>query len=258
METVKVLGVLQARVSSKRLPGKVLRPLLGEPMIVMQLERVCRSQLIDKLVLATSNAESDNQLARLVELKGIAVYRGSLDNVLERFCQAALPYTPNHVVRLTGDCPLADPFVIDLVVRKHLESDNDYTSNVIDPSYPDGLDVEVMKYSVLRECASNARLPSEIEHVTPYIRSHADRFRIGNVCNDTDLSHMRWTVDEEDDLIFVEQIYQQLYRRKPDFSMRDVLDLLECNPDLGRINHKTGRNEGMQPSLKADKEFLEQ
>ncbi|MBV7298621.1 cytidylyltransferase domain-containing protein [Enterovibrio paralichthyis] len=247
-----VVAILQARASSTRLPGKVMLPLLDKPMLERQIERVLRSSTLNTLIIATSENASDDAVAALAKGLGLPCYRGSLDDVLDRFYQAALTVKPSHVVRLTGDCPLADPDVIDRVVQHHLESGADYTSNVCPPTYPDGLDVEVMTFSSLESAWRNAQLPSEREHVTSYIRKPEAGYKLENVEGEQDLSHCRWTVDEQEDFDFVSEVYRQLYAQKPCFTTKDVLTLIEEKPELASINQNFERNEGYTKSLLKD------
>lgn len=249
---MSIVAILQARASSSRLPNKVLKPILGIPMLQHQIERVCRSQLIDQLVVATSDETSDDVLAQLLEKSGISVYRGSLNDVLDRFYNAANQYQPAHVVRLTGDCPLIDPEVIDDVISHHLNTSADYTSNVSPPSFPDGLDVEVMTLSTLERAWNCANLASDREHVTSYIRKETSGFLVQNIENKQDLSALRWTVDELADFDFVSEVYAHLYRDNPEFSMLDILNLLVAKPELGAINQGYMRNEGYFKSLLKD------
>lgn len=247
-----VLGILQARVGSTRLPGKVLRPILGLPMIIRQIERLSRVRRIDRLVLATSTDEADDGLAQLCEGHGVCCFRGSLNDVLDRFYQAAGEYVPEHVVRLTGDCPLIDPDLVDRVIACHVGEGNDYTSNTIPPTYPDGLDVEVVRFRCLQEAWKEAVLPSEREHVTPFVYRRPDRYKIGHVRNPVDLSSLRWTVDEPEDFDVVTAIYEALYPGNPMFTTDDILAHLDRNPALKNANIRYGRNEGYLRSLEAD------
>lgn len=252
-----ILGVLQARVSSTRLPGKVLRPLLGKPMLQCQIERVRRAKLIDKLIVATSTDSSDDAIEEVCRRGGIACHRGQLQDVLDRYYQAAKSYRPAHVVRLTGDCPLADPDLIDRVVRFYLNGRYDHVSNGGEPpTFPDGLDVEVFPFSALEVAWREAGLPSEREHVTPFIYNHPERFRVAQYANDVNLSHLRWTVDEPEDFELVNIIYETLYPAKPDFSTADILSLLEQRPELKTINTQYRRNEGYAKSRREDALFL--
>ncbi len=247
-----ILAVMQARSSSSRLPGKVLLPLAGEPMLARQIERVLRSRRIDRLVLATSTDPADDAVAELGARAGIAVSRGSLDDVLDRVLQVVLPHDPAWVVRLTGDCPLADPAVIDHVIDAALTSDADYVSNAVEPTWPDGLDVEVVRASVLRQIAAEPRTPAEREHVTLAVHRRPDRFKVVHVKQDRDLSALRWTVDAPSDLDFVRCVYDRLYAKKPDFDTQDVLDLLAREPELAAMNGDIARNEGLMRSLAAE------
>lgn len=247
-----ILAILQARVSSSRLPGKVLMPLLGVPMLLREIERIGRASLIDQLLVATSNDASDDPISRLCRDNGILCYRGSLEDVLDRYYQAAKLSSPEHVVRLTGDCPLIDPEVIDQVARFYLDGAYDYASNTVTPTFPDGLDVEVFRFSCLEDAWREANLPSQHEHVTPFIHRQPERFKIGCFKQEPDLSRLRWTVDEAEDFEFVKQVYEALYRDNPAFVMDDVLHLLKSRPELLAINARFQRNEGYQKSLAKD------
>lgn len=254
---MKTLAILQARVSSTRLPGKVLAPILGVPMLARQVERLRRAKLLDALVVATSDNMSDEPLVALCASIRVPCYRGSLDDVLARFYHASRAYGPaEHVVRLTGDCPLADPDVIDLVVSSHLSSGVDYTANAIEPTWPDGLDVEVVRMGILERAFNEAILLSEREHVTPYIHKHPELFRIGHVKGDFDLSHLRWTVDEVADLDFVTQVYEALYPENPNFGVQEILSLLRQRPSLAKLNGQFLRNEGYAKSLSAESQSI--
>lgn len=253
-----VLAILQARLSSTRLPGKVLMPLFGKPMLERQIERIRRAQTLSRIVVATSTESSDDPLAALCQEIGIACFRGSLNDVLDRFYHAASGPGVEHVVRLTGDCPLADWSVIDRAVSTCLSGAYDYVSNGMEPTFPDGLDVEVMRFSVLEEAWREARLPSEREHVTPFIYNNPQRYRLFNIVNDVDLSALRWTVDEAQDLRFVEAVYAALYPANPAFTMRDVLTLLHTRRDISDAAGLYNRNEGYMKSLAADRRWVEE
>jgi spore coat polysaccharide biosynthesis protein SpsF len=218
-------------------------------MLALQLERLSRITTADQLMVATSDHASDDTLAEFCRANDIACARGSLDDVLDRFYQAAVKVEADHVIRLTGDCPLADPALIDSVVETYLKSGCDYVSNTIQPTYPDGLDVEVFSFEALKIAWQEARLPSQREHVTPFIWQQPERFKVANYAGDKDLSELRWTVDEPEDLELVRMIYEELYPANPDFSTADVLDLLQRRPELNRINNSFERNEGLQKSL---------
>lgn len=248
-----IVAVLQARASSRRLPGKVLKPILGKPMLAHQIERVKRARSIERLVLATSANDDDDAVADLGKTSGVDVYRGSLDDVLDRFYRAAEPFAPSHVVRLTGDCPLADPELIDRIVAFAVEGGHDYASNTIPPTYPDGLDVEIASFEALGTAWREATSASDREHVMPFLHRQPGRFALGSFTGSEDLSQLRWTVDEPADFEFVRGIYEALYPAKPDFGTEDVLAYLRDTPSLAEINAGFLRNEGYLNSLDATK-----
>lgn len=250
-----ILAILQARFSSTRLPGKVLKPVLGKPMLALQIERVLQSRMIEKLVVATSTDTTDDAIETLCSQINIPCFRGSLDDVLDRFYQAALQWNPAHVVRLTGDCPVIDPDIIDSVIKFYLSGNYDYVSNTLQPTFPDGLDIEIFRFSVLEQAWKEATLPSQREHVTPYIYGLPERFHIANYGNDKDLSSFRWTVDEPEDFELIAGIYQELYPINPGFRMEDVFSLMQQKPELFQINKTFQRNEGMARSLEEDKKM---
>lgn len=247
-----MLAILQARCSSSRLPGKVLKPLLGEPMIARHIERLRRAKRIDRLLVATSAEVSDDPLAALCTKLNVDCFRGSLNDVLDRFYQAANAFPSEHLLRLTGDCPLADHDIIDACIDFHLAGDYDYTSNALQASFPDGLDVEVLRFRCLEEAWREAQLPSEREHVTSFIYHHPERYRIGHYRQARDLSWLRWTVDRPEDFQLVDAIYSALYPQNPAFSTADVLALLARHPELADINADPTRNEGYLQSLLTD------
>jgi spore coat polysaccharide biosynthesis protein SpsF len=210
-----ILAILQARMSSTRLPGKVLLPLAGTPMLSRQIERIQRSRLIDKLIIATSDRPEDDPVAELWPDS----FRGSLNDVLDRYYRAALPYSPSHVVRLTGDCPLADWEVIDDCI--HFANGYDYVSNTVRPTFPDGLDVEVFTFDALQKAWFEASEPYDLEHVTPYMRRH---FKTGSLETCPNLSHLRWTVDTPEDFAFASRVYETLYPTDPAFTTQRILN----------------------------------
>ena len=244
-----ILGILQARVSSSRLPGKVLKPLLGEPMLARQIERLKRSKRLDQLLVATSDQPEDEAITTLCARLDIPCFRGPLEDVLQRFYLAALPFHPTQIVRLTGDCPLADPELIDELIAFHLNGGYDYSSNCWEPSYPDGLDAEIVSFPTLQLLMEKAITQAEREHVTYFIRRHPQHFKIGQLNRTPSLAHLRWTVDEPSDFALVEQIYSRLYPDLPAFTTQDILTLLEREPELATLNTQHQRNEGLLKSL---------
>ena len=214
-------------MSSSRLPGKVMAPILGRPMISRQIERLRRSALIDDLVVATSTDPTDDPLAAHCEAEGVAVFRGALDDVLGRFC-SALEARPaaRTVIRLTADCPLADWNVIDQVIAHHRDEDADYCANTpAVRTFPHGLDTEVVRASVLLEAGREARDPYEREHVTPFVYRRPQRYRTAWVNRQPSLAQLRWTVDVPSDLAFVREVYDQLYPADPAFGTEAIAAL---------------------------------
>lgn len=255
MSHIETLAIIQARMSSTRLPGKVMMPVMGRPLIEYQIERVLRAKTVDKLVLATTSNEDDDVLEGLCRKLNVACFRGSRDNVLERFYLAASEYAPKNVVRLTGDCPLSDPEIIDDVVGYYLGSGYDYVSNNLTACFPDGLDVEVFKFRALEESFIKAVLPSHLEHVTLYIRQN-DIFSACQFPANCEYSGYRWTVDEPEDFEVVRHIIEALYSRNAEFDWLDVLHFIESRHDVVKINKRFLRNEGLIKSIELDKEYI--
>jgi spore coat polysaccharide biosynthesis protein SpsF len=229
-----ILAVLQARMSSTRLPGKVMADVAGAPMILRQIERLGRARRVDRMVVATSTDRSDDSLAAVLALHGVPVHRGPLDDVLARYEGALDAFGPAEiVVRLTGDCPLADPEAVDATIALLIERGLDYASNTpAHRTYPKGLDVEAMRAESLRRAAREAADPYEREHVTPYLYRHPEIFRQDFVSQDIDEGEVRWTVDRPDDLEFVQAVYDGLYAADPDFTSDDVRAFVRGRPDL--------------------------
>jgi len=248
-----ILAILQARVSSTRLPGKALMKILGRPMLSYEIERIRRCRRIDELLVATTHHAEDDAIASLCSALGVNCFRGAREDVLDRFYQAAKPVKPDHVVRLTGDCPLLDPDIIDQTIDYYLQGGFDYTSNALDPTFPDGLDTEIFRYRILEEAWEEATLLSQREHVTPFFYQHKNRYRVGVYKNSRDLSKLRWTVDEAIDFEVIRKIYESLYPINPEFRTSDILKLLARQPDLGRLNQHIERNWGYKTSLSQDK-----
>lgn len=248
----RTVAILQARMSSSRLPGKVMLPLLGEPMLWRQIERVSRCRRIDRLVVATSIDPSDDAIEALCSDKGVACFRGSLGDVLDRYYQTAVTHRAETVVRLTGDCPLTDPGLIDDIIDFMGKGQFDFVSNAIEPTFPDGLDAAAFQMTLLKDAWREATLPSDREHVTLFMRRNAVRYRIGSYKGGIDRSHLRWTVDEPEDFELVERIYARLYPENPGFNTRDILNLLDAEPQLTGLNAGIRRNEGLSRSLLKD------
>lgn len=243
------VAIIQARMSSSRLPGKVLEPLLGRPLIQFMIERVRRARRVDAVLIATSTEASDDRLVGVLRDVGVDVFRGPLHDVLARYVGAARAGHAQLVVRLTGDCPLIDPDLIDAVVALLIKQGAQYASNTAPPRWPDGLDVEAMTIEALEAAASDATLASEREHVTPFLRHHADRFRQASLSSAIDLSGLRWTVDHPDDLDFVRHLLAAAgVRDATAFDRFDLLRAIEREPSLLSINRHE-RNEGYKASI---------
>lgn len=236
------IAIVQARMGSTRFPNKVMRPVCGTPMIGLLLERLSRAKLVRKIILATSDDSRNRPLVEYVRNLGYDVFAGSENDVLDRFYHAARVENADVVVRITGDCPLVDPGVVDAVIARRDEIGADYSSNIEPPTFPDGLDVEVFRFSALERAWTEARSAHEREHVTPFIR-HADGFTRTNMANDVDLSMQRWTVDEREDFEVVTRIFEHFHPRR-DFTWTEVLEIERQKPELFVANRHFVRNEG--------------
>jgi len=245
-----IVAIIQARMSSTRLPGKVLADVNGTPMLAMVVARVRRARAVDRVVVATSTGCADDAIVRFCEEHGIEVFRGSEDDVLDRYWRAAQASGADAVVRVTADCPLIDPAVIGLVVEDFERGGADYVSNTITRTFPDGLDVEVMRVEALERAWREAALPSEREHVTPYIWKHPELFPQRQVAQPDDLSELRWTVDEPRDLELVREVARRLPPGHE--SMRHVLSIVQHEPALSALNAGIISNEGYLRSLQHD------
>lgn len=251
--TDKVIAIIQARIGSTRLPRKVLLPLAGKSALEHVIMRVKKAEKVSEVIVATSTKENDRKIIKLCNELGVYVFCGSEEDVLDRFYQASRLLKADHIVRITADCPMIDPGIIDNVILEHIKDRADYTSNTIKPAYPNGEDVEVFKMSVLEKAWKNAKLSSEREHVTPYIRNNSQIFKLLNVAYKVDLSGKRWTLDEEKDYEFLKEIFNNLYPLNPFFGMENILSFLEKNPRVENINSAIMRNKGYQKSLKNDR-----
>ncbi len=249
----RIVGIVQARLGSRRLPGKSLLDLAGKPLLQQVVERMRACRGIEDIVLATTGEPEDRPLLDLALALGADAYAGSVDDVLDRMYHAASLARAEVIVRITGDDPLKDPGVTDMIIDRLLHGGWDYASNTIVPTFPEGVDIEVFTCEALGRAWREARLPSEREHVTPFIWKHPDRFRTLNVTHTVDLSGLRWTVDYPEDLAFVRAVYGELYRGSV-FGMDAVLALLERRPELARLNAGRIRNEGYDRSVAADRQ----
>lgn len=251
-----IAAIIQARMGSTRLPGKSLADVCGKPMLERVVERVRTSSLIDDVVIATTTEKRDDVLVEFAERLRLKSFRGSEDDVLDRFYQTARHYAIRTIVRVTPDCPLLDPRVMDRVIELYCSGDYDYVSNTQRRRFPDGLDVEVFSFDALALVWKEAERPSDREHVTSYIRNNAARFRIASTEAPVDLSGFKWSVDGAEDLAFVRVVYERLGQDNALFYLEDVLKLLREVPELSRTNHDSVVNEGYYRSLVNDPAVL--
>ena len=233
---MKTLIIVQARMTSTRLPGKVLLPLAGEPMLTRLIERLRRVRRADGIVVATTTNTSDDPIAALCALLGVPCHRGSEHDVLSRYADAARLYGADVVVRITSDCPLIDPALIDQTIAAYDEGGSDYVSNMLPPTWPYGMAVEVFSAAALAQAHAEATQAAEREHVTPFLYWHPERYRLRNVASPVDLSHHRWTVDTPEDYALVSLLFDHLMTTRPTFTQADVLALLDAHPDWIAIN----------------------
>lgn len=246
----RVVAIIQARMGSVRLPGKVLLELGGVPLLKQVVERVRAAKRLDEVVVATTVLKEDDPIALFCQREEIPVFRGDSEDVLNRYHEAAKAFGAEGIVRITADCPLMDPEVIDRVVDRYLEEEADYVTNTLRTTYPDGEDVEVFSFAALERAWRQAHLPAEREHVTPYFKT-CGAFQVANVeyPGEPLFKGLRWTVDEPEDLLFVRRVYEELGCGGKGFGMPEVLELIQRKPELLKINEGLIRNEGYYLSL---------
>jgi spore coat polysaccharide biosynthesis protein SpsF len=240
----KVCAIIQARMTSTRLPGKVLMNIEGKPMLWHVIERIKHSKKTNDIILTIPNTKENDILEKFAKENKIKYFRGSEQDVLSRYYETAKKFKCDVVVRITSDCPLIDPKIIDLVIEKHLNSGADFTTNFLEGekgitikrSFPRGLEVEVFNFLTLKEAHQQAKKQYQREHIDPYIFEHPKNFHLASIKNMPDLSYMRWTVDEQKDLDFVREVYKKLYAKKKMFYIEDVVKLLKKYPELMEIN----------------------
>ena len=232
---MKAVGIIQARMGSTRLPGKVLMQICGRSMLAWVVTRARRARLLDEVVVATTDLPADDAIVSECAAIGVPVFRGSEDDVLDRYHGAAEAFDADPVVRITSDCPLIDPEVIDLVVRAFPDSGAEYASNTLERGYPRGLDVEAISRAALEEAWQLADRPHERVHVTPFIHQNPERFKLHSIPCEEDHSDLRWTVDTAEDLEVVRGIAEALGGRD-DFGWRDAIEVFRRNPQLAGIN----------------------
>ena len=251
--------IIQSRLGSTRLPEKVLMKINGRPLLSCMIERVKRARKIDKIIIATTTSCLDNKIEVFCKNENIEYFRGSEDDVLDRYYNCARLFGAKVIVRLTSDCPLIDPCIIDEVVSCYLDNrfKYDYIANTVPPPgmYPDGMDVEVFSFNLLEKAWINAKKPSEREHVTFYFWKNPDLFKIYRHDLKTDLSNYRLTLDYKEDYLLIKEIIEHFNDEKLLFTMEDIITFLETNPDIVKINKHIEKNMGWQKSLERDNAY---
>ena len=248
---MNVVALIQARMTSRRLPNKVLLPIEGKTVLEHIYERLKYCKNLNEIVVATSISSSDQLIVNLCKKNKIKYFRGNLEDVLDRYYKASIEYKADAVVRITGDCPMIDPTIVDDVIKNYLKKDYDLFS--LKGSFPDGLDCQVFSHSALERSWKEAILLSDREHVGTYIEKTSPvSFKIGGIEKFKNLSHFRWTLDEPRDYIFVKEVFRRLYKKKKIFLYDEILQLLEKEPALMQINKGIVRNQGYINSLKRD------
>lgn len=253
-----ILIISQARMGSTRLPGKVLKEISGKPLIWYLIKRIEQIKTPYKFIIATSLNENNKPLIEFAKELKIDYFEGNEDDVLDRYYQAAKKFIGDIIVRITSDCPLMEPDLVDRALNMFLNGNFDYLSNCHPYTYPDGYDIEIFSFEALEKAWNEAELPSEREHVTPYIwKNEKEQFMIGNFENDENLSGFRLTVDTPEDFLLISKIIEKFYDNWVNIRLRDVMGFLKENPDLLKINNQFKSNEGYLLSLEEDKKFLE-
>lgn len=250
---MKYMVMIQARCGSSRLPNKVLKEFSGKSDLQWVIERVQRSRHIDEVMVLTSINKENLPLIKLCSELGVRIFVGSEEDVLDRYYQAAKLVKPQYIIRVTADCPLFDWRYLDMAIEQ-MDMDTDYMAEMTE-SFPDGEDIEIIKYSVLKECWEKAKLSSEREHVTLYVKNHPEQFKIQNLeCPIQGIGHKRWTLDEKEDYELISAIYKYFVSQgREDFATEDILSFLTENPGLERLNAGYERNEGLKKSLANDR-----
>lgn len=245
-----ILCIIQARMSSTRLPDKVLKEIMGKPLLAYIIERVLPSKKVDKIIVATSRDHSDNPIADWCYKNNVNFFRGSQDDVLDRFYQCAICQNPipGIIIRLTADCPLQHYMVVDFAINRFLDRNLDYFTNSFEPVYEDGFDIEVFNFKTLQKAWESANKISEREHVTLWIRNNRE-FKRG-FKKYREKYKFKLSVDSHNDFVLVEKILEELYNSAPLFTIDDVISLLKQHPEYLKINESSIINEGLKISLR--------
>lgn len=233
---MKTVLISQARMTSTRLPGKVLKEVLGKPLLAFQIERLRQVKAVNEIIIATTGNTADDPIVDLCVELGASYYRGSEDDVLARFYYAASQANADVVIRVTSDCPLIDPAIVEQIIKMYTDNSFDYVSNTIVRTYPRGMDIEVFSYNALAEAFHEAELQPEREHVTPFIYNRPERYKLGIVQDSQDNSSYRWTVDTVEDFTLIKEIIKYIYPQNRNFTMQDCLQAYKQNPHWLSIN----------------------
>ena len=235
---MRKLIIAQARMTSTRLPGKVMKIVCGKPLLEHFINRLKRVKYADQIVIATTINDIDNQIVDLCKKLDISYYRGSEEDVLGRYYEAAVEYGGDIIIRITSDCPVIDPEVVDSLINFYTNNIEkyDYVSNTLKRTYPQGMDSEIISFDTLKEAHFNAYDPFDREHVTPFIKMRPQQFRLYNILYWTDMSRYRWTLDTPEDLELISKIFDALFYQNPSFSLKDMLDQMERTPEWETIN----------------------
>ncbi len=247
--------IIQARMGSSRLPGKVMMDLDGKNCLLdYVLNQLSYSKLIDKIIVATTKLQEDDIIVNHVQKRNLEVFCGSSNDLLDRYYQCAQKNNLEHIVRITSDNPLIDPKIVDMVIEKYKNMEYDYVTNALIRTYPYGTETEVFSMNALEKAWKKAVLPSEREHVTPYMKNSENKFKVLNIKYNENISHLRWTVDKINDLKLVKCIVKQIKTRP--ITMKEILELNKKDPNLKKINQDYVQNEGFVKSLKEDQKYL--
>jgi spore coat polysaccharide biosynthesis protein SpsF len=250
MESLKVGGLIQARMSSSRLPGKVLMNLIDNTVLGHVVNQVKASKCIDEVIVLTSDDISDNVIVEWCQNNDTKFFRGSLNDVLDRYYKAAIEFNIDSIIRITADCPLVDPDIIDEIYKRFSKDKYDFYS--LSGSFPDGLDCSIISLNALKKAWKSAKLKSEREHVSPYIEKNTELFKTGGYEKFNNMGHIRITLDEKKDFELLKHIFDNLYTKNSIIKSKKVINFLNDNKDLLNINSKITRNEGYLKSLKND------
>ncbi|WP_342531955.1 glycosyltransferase family protein [Lysinibacillus sp. FSL R5-0849] len=233
---MRIVAIIQARMGSTRLPGKILKKVNGRSLLSYQLERLQQSNYINDLVIATTIDEKDDLIVEFCKKNNILWFRGSEEDVLARYYETAKTFKADVIVRITSDCPIIDVQVVDKTIWNFMDNNFEYVSNTVERTYPRGLDTEVFTFAALEKAYNEATLARDREHVTAYFYTNPDVFKVGSVQNEVDYSKYRWTVDTEEDFQLIKNIIEKLFFKNPQFTLHDTVNLMEANPDWFYIN----------------------